>query len=321
MIPPLRTNAQSVISFLRLMVYILFFPFFILMDPHLPSQVIYVAGAALIYSGTVYLFPALTVFLTRVLPLDTIIDIVIISITVYLCDPYTGALSILYLFPILSQSFDSKRFAFLLGAALSGLSYLGIVIVKGFFLPTALVQVALFQIFAFYARFLVQHLHQIYFSQANQDTLTKISNRRFFNHTLNRMVNEYIPFSLILIDLDNFKQLNDTQGHHHGDFVLKVVAAILKECTRSYDIASRYGGDEFAIILPHSSKEAGRTIAERIRNNVLVNPRLMAYPHISISLGIASFPDDAKNAEEIIQKADETLYKAKNLGKNCVCVY
>ena len=240
---------------------------------------------------------------------------------VYLCDGYTSALSIFYIFPILALSFDSKRFAVLLGSVLAGSLYLGIVLVKRIFLPPAIVEVIFFQIFAFYARFSIQHLHQAYFSQANQDTLTKINNRRFFNYTLNRMINENVPFALILTDLDNFKQLNDTQGHHHGDYVLKVIASILKECTRSYDIVARYGGDEFAIILPHSSKEAGKNIAERIRGNVLINPRLMAYPHISISLGIAAFPIDAKNADEILQKADETLYKAKKLGRNCVCVY
>ena len=291
------------------------------MDPNLPVHTYYIAGAALFYAAVLYLFPAINNILSQVFPFALMIDIITASFLVYFCGTYAVALSTLYLFPILALSFNEKPFAVLLGSVLSGSFYLSIVLLKKFYLPPVVVQVIFFQIFAFYARYLVQRFRHTYFAQANQDTLTKIHNRRFFNYTLNRMVNENIPFSLILLDLDNFKLLNDTQGHHHGDYVLKVIASILKECTRSYDIVARYGGDEFAVILPHSSKEAGKAIAERIRNNVLVNPKLMPYPYISLSLGIAAFPIDATNSEEILQKADEAMYKAKNIGKNHVCVY
>jgi diguanylate cyclase (GGDEF)-like protein len=134
------------------------------------------------------------------------------------------------------------------------------------------------------------------------------------------MIREEVPFCLIIIDIDNFKALNDTKGHHHGDYVLKVIALIQKECTRSYDVVTRFGGDEFAIIMPRLAKSACKIIAERIRNNVLVSPKLLSYPNISISVGIASFPQDALVEEEILKKADEALYKAKNMGKNFVCV-
>jgi len=320
-LPSLKPNAHGNISFLRLMVYILFFPCFLVMDPGLPMNTYYIAGATLLYAAVLFGFPAVNGLLNHVFPFASFIDIIIISFLIYFCDTYTGVISTLYLFPITALSFNAKPFIVVLGSVLSGSVYLSIVILKSFFLRPAIVQVIIFMIFAFYARFLVQQFHHTYFQQANQDTLTKIHNRRFFNHTLTRMINSNLPFSLILIDLDNFKNLNDTQGHHHGDYVLKIVASILKECTRSYDIVARYGGDEFAVVLPHSSKETSMSIAERIRKNVTVNPRLMPYPHISLSLGIAVFPIDAENQEEVLQRADEALYKAKKLGKNKVCVY
>jgi diguanylate cyclase (GGDEF)-like protein len=180
--------------------------------------------------------------------------------------------------------------------------------------------VVFFFIIAFYTKNLFNLYQQSYYQQANQDTLTKIHNRRYFNHMLSRMIREEVPFCLIIIDIDNFKALNDTKGHHHGDYVLKVIALIQKECTRSYDVVTRFGGDEFAIIMPRLAKSACKIIAERIRNNVLVSPKLLSYPNISISVGIASFPQDALVEEEILKKADEALYKAKNMGKNFVCV-
>ena len=123
---------------------------------------------------------------------------------------------------------------------------------------------------------------------------------------------------MILLDLDNFKQLNDLAGHHAGDQILKLTAQLMKKFTRNSDIVARIGGDEFAIILPKTNKEKSKLIATRIRNNIIVHPQIIAYPSLGISVGIAAFPQDGQSAETIIQKADEALYTAKARGKNYV---
>ena len=163
-----------------------------------------------------------------------------------------------------------------------------------------------------------QNFHKSCFLLANLDTLTKIHNRRFFNNSMNSLISKNIPFSLILIDLDNFKMLNDTEGHSHGDYVLKIIANIMKQYTRNTDVIARFGGDEFAIILPETSKEKSKAIAERIRNSVMVNPKFIPYAQVSLSMGISAYPNDGHTMNEIIEKADEALYIAKSRGKNYI---
>jgi diguanylate cyclase (GGDEF)-like protein len=214
-----------------------------------------------------------------------------------------------------------KPYPALFTAFLAGLAYLFTGYYANFSPALMSLQVVLFFILALFTWAQQQSYRQTYFTQANLDTLTKIHNRRFFNHALSQLVEKKTPFSLLLLDLDDFKMLNDTQGHHHGDYVLKIIAATIRECTRSSDIFSRYGGDEFAIILPHTSKEDSKQIAERIRNKVLIHPKFLMYSRISLSIGIAAFPGDADSTEGILQKADEALYKAKERGKNYVYVY
>lgn len=309
------------INFLRLMVYVLFVPFFLLIDPNIPVQNYYLAGLALSYVVLLYVFPRISAVLNAAVPLTLIIDMLVISLLLFFNEKYIYSLSLLYILPIIRLSFNLSPLTAVFAASFSSLLYIIIGFIQQIFLLPIIIQCVLFFITSFFTWNLIKSYQQNYYQQVNQDTLTKINNRRYFNHMLSKLVQENCPFSLIILDLDNFKVLNDTHGHHHGDYVLKVIALIQKECTRSYDIVTRFGGDEFAIILPKSSKEMGKSIAERIRNNVLTSPKLLSYSNITISLGMASFPLDAANEEEIVQKADEALYKAKNSGKNCVCVY
>ncbi|MDX9871302.1 MAG: GGDEF domain-containing protein [Clostridia bacterium] len=309
-------------SFLRLMVFVSFTPFFLLIDPALPLPNYYLAAFALIYFVGLYLSPRLENVLNKRLPLTDIIDLGIIALLILFNEKYMLALSMFFILPIIRLSFHGRQLKPLL--LLLGISvfYLAIGLLKqSDYLLLMIIQVVLFFILFFYTSNLVKFSLQNYYQQAYQDTLTKIHNRRYFNHMLTQMVREKIPFCLVLLDLDNFKSLNDTQGHQHGDYVLKVIALIQKDCTRSYDIVARFGGDEFAIILPRQSKEVCRNIAERIRANVLANPKLLSYPDITISIGIAAFPEDASTEEGILQKADEALYKAKDKGKNNVHIY
>ena len=129
----------------------------------------------------------------------------------------------------------------------------------------------------------------------------------------------------MILDIDDFKKLNDTYGHHNGDIVLRKIANILKDSSRENDYACRYGGEEFAIILTQTTKDHGMVIAERIREKVAGYAfRLSADAggqelHVTVSVGLGAFPEDAQTKEKLIAKADKAMYIAKFSGKNRTC--
>ena len=126
-------------------------------------------------------------------------------------------------------------------------------------------------------------------------------------------------FTLLMIDMDNLKAINDKLGHMAGDDALRHIATTLKNGTRTSDIAARYGGDEFAVILPETPLEMAAIVAERLRKQIY--KRIGEEPDgpvISVSIGSASFPDDASSSAELIEAADQALYRAKDNGKNSI---
>ena len=160
---------------------------------------------------------------------------------------------------------------------------------------------------------------------ATTDGLTELYNHRYFQDMLRRQIDlakRYEQeFSLIILDIDYFKQFNDTYGHQTGDAVLRTVANIIKRNTRATDYACRYGGEEMSIILPQTSREDALTNAERICSEVAKAPLKVtgnAECHITISLGVSTFPRDGETAQEIIEYADKALYAAKHCGRNRV---
>jgi len=164
---------------------------------------------------------------------------------------------------------------------------------------------------------------------SNTDWLTKLWNYGRFQHMLSvefekTKMNDS-SLSLAMIDVDNFKHYNDTLGHMKGDEALKRIAEILNVKSRKGDLVARYGGEEFAIIMPMTSKENSRLFADRLRNEVenyyTHDPLAVSVNHLTVSVGIAAFPEDAKTKDELISRADLALYEAKHTGKNRVCVY
>lgn len=127
-----------------------------------------------------------------------------------------------------------------------------------------------------------------------------------------------------MIDIDNFKQFNDTQGHRNGDQALKLIAQTLRDNIRKSDILSRYGGDEFVLILPELNKEQARALAQKlvylIQNTEIPCKKEGPKIELTISLGISSFPADGRNEELLLKMADDALYRAKEAGRNTVCV-
>jgi diguanylate cyclase (GGDEF)-like protein len=162
---------------------------------------------------------------------------------------------------------------------------------------------------------------------AIRDSLTQILSRRYFLERFNEEVNRSrkLTYSLacLMIDIDFFKDLNDNYGHLVGDVILKEASKIIKDSIRQIDILGRYGGEEFCLALPETKKEEARFAAERIRE-AIEDKAIRAYDEdlkITISIGIAILPDDTTDAEALIDRADQALYKAKQTGRNRVCFY
>ena len=155
------------------------------------------------------------------------------------------------------------------------------------------------------------------------DALTGLLNRRYLEERLTeetKRSNRYgYPMSLMMIDVDEFKNYNDTFGHPEGDKTLRIVAHSLKETLRSADVAARYGGEEFSILLPQTTSEEAHTIAERIRQKIEATP----FPHrkVTVSIGIASCSQIVCEPQEVIKAADQALYEAKRRGRNNVRIY
>jgi len=169
------------------------------------------------------------------------------------------------------------------------------------------------------------------FEEANHfskcDSLTGLYNRGYFEESLSGEISRSrrynTEFSILFLDLDDFKKVNDTWGHLAGDYVLKKVSNLITMEKREEDVVARYGGEELVIILPETNKVNTIIKAERIRKKIQDMPLVFDGKEIKISVsgGVATFPQDASEANKLIQCADEALYRAKAEGKNQVCLY
>jgi diguanylate cyclase (GGDEF)-like protein len=161
------------------------------------------------------------------------------------------------------------------------------------------------------------------------DGMTNLHNYRYFSirlkEELNRAKRNKTKVSLLILDIDHFKNYNDTLGHQAGDEALRTVGRVLKSTVRDEDVVSRYGGEEFCIILPGISKVDIEPLGERVRRIIELHQfykeRVQPNGKITVSLGGSTYPDDAKDSDDLIQKADQALYKAKNHGRNRLVIY
>ncbi|WP_432822546.1 diguanylate cyclase [Trichloromonas sp.] len=160
---------------------------------------------------------------------------------------------------------------------------------------------------------------------SNTDPLTRLSNRRFLMKTLEkelqRCERSQKTLALVMVDVDHFKRVNDTYGHQQGDVVLKTLADQMKSLLRDYDLAARFGGEEFALILPETDLEEAVHVANRLRCNIseLRFPGENHDIRLTISLGIATYPHNkVRSVDDLIREADRALYNAKEKGRNRV---
>ncbi len=161
---------------------------------------------------------------------------------------------------------------------------------------------------------------------SHTDELTEVGNRRSFDLRLREEISRSSrfghTFSLLMIDIDGFKKFNDEFGHPKGDSVLRALGALMRSASREGDVPCRVGGEEFAFILPETGKADGLVFAERFRRRV--ESSVMAPDSlnpITVSVGLAAFPADGRNSDEIVWAADEALYESKRAGRNRVTAY
>ncbi|OGD18806.1 MAG: hypothetical protein A2W03_15020 [Candidatus Aminicenantes bacterium RBG_16_63_16] len=163
---------------------------------------------------------------------------------------------------------------------------------------------------------------------AKMDWLTGLNNHGAFNmflsHELKRAARQKYPVSLFLVDIDDFKLCNDTLGHTVGDVYLRELAQLISANIREVDLAARYGGEEFALIIPYAGEDVALTIANRLLKTISSHSFAASpeerFNHLTVSMGVSIFPAHAWRIEDLIEQADKMLYRAKQNGKNQVCI-
>lgn len=171
-------------------------------------------------------------------------------------------------------------------------------------------------------------LYEMVRHKSHTDSLTNLWNHGFFQSQCSTEIDKAnknkTTLSLLILDIDNFKNLNDSHGHQNGDIVLKEIAQIIRDSSRNIDFACRYGGEEFSVILTQSNQEQAWAVAERIRKRIeeFAFPQFNLYKEIkvTISIGLATHKEGAKK-EDLIAQADKAMYHAKFNGKNQICIF
>ncbi|OPZ84606.1 MAG: Response regulator PleD [bacterium ADurb.Bin429] len=171
---------------------------------------------------------------------------------------------------------------------------------------------------------LIERLHQLE-ALALLDELTQVGNRRYANITLSTRMHEFtrygIPFGVMMVDVDTFKDFNDTYGHDIGDMVIRMVARTMQDALRTSDVLCRWGGDEFLIIVPNASEDQLQRLGDRLRGLISTSflTESQGILKVTVSAGATMVaPDDS--AETLLKRADMLLYRAKDSGRNCVLV-
>lgn len=267
------------------------------------------------------------------------INLIVISLIVYFTTSKDINLRILYFIPVILAALNNNKIYRYLIVLICSLAIFWVDYINLEFFqadPTIVDSNIIFIAILFLTTWLVGGLRDIdseteqYLQTlANYDGLTGLANHRYFQEMLDNEIQEASlnkqNFSLILADLDYFKLYNDTYGHQSGDEVLRQVGQILKEETEEIGFAARYGGEEFAVVLPGFSKEEALKIAQqicqRISNFNFYGAETQPKGRLTITCGVATYPDSAVTKKELIRAADQALYQAKNLSKNNISLY
>jgi len=290
-----------------------------------------IGGAINEWEPTTDSFPGLIVGYLSKLPQSLLISIgcvmvLLVGILTYLAGPDLSS-SIFYLIPIALVTWFTKRSIGLIVSILSALTWLIANLASGAtYSDSAIVYwngVARLSSF-FILTFILSALKNILKQEkelSRIDFLTGIPNRRYFielfNMEINRARRYEHPFTMVLLDLDNFKTVNDCFGHSTGDILLRLVARTIRENIRVTDTVARLGGDEFAILLPETGRNVAEVIMQKVQKINLDIMRMHGWP-VTLSIGVVTFTSPPSTVDEVLRISDRLMYTAKNSGKNSI---
>ncbi|MBV9125886.1 MAG: GGDEF domain-containing protein [Planctomycetes bacterium] len=238
------------------------------------------------------------------------------------------SLSPFYLLPVFWVAYYAGKWPAILISCLAALVWSGVDLATGpvfvhsvFYFTNFVVRLCLFLILIYLLSAWRSNLALVQ-SLANTDPLTGVPNRRHFYEMaaieVKRAARYHRPFTVAYLDLDNFKKVNDSQGHHAGDRVLRTVAETLRTNVRAMDLVARMGGDEFAVLLPEADYEGAASFLKKIQDRLQEAVAKGPGP-VTFSIGAATFLSPAQSVEEILSRADALMYLAKRSGKNQLC--
>lgn len=256
--------------------------------------------------------------------LGAVVFIIVLTMTNY----YTRseiALSILFIVPIFLVAWYVGPFSAIIISLVSALSWDSNDIYSGkvfshYVIPyfNTLIRFNIFTIISLFLLEIRRQLNQVLFL-ADTDGLTGLANNRSFNENINieatRNKRYKHPFTIVYMDLDNFKQVNDTNGHDAGDRLLRDVANTLKANLRNSDIIARIGGDEFAILLPETDYNGAEVVLNKFHTNLLLTMKLNRWP-VTFSIGAITFQDALNDSKDMVKAVDNVMYNVKIGGKN-----
>jgi diguanylate cyclase (GGDEF)-like protein len=264
--------------------------------------------------------------------------IIIFSVIIFICGVNESQYKFMFLFIIITTTIQSGMKQGIIVSCISSLIILVMDIIMvpnvqiNTYFENDLILAGIFILTAwplgFYVKVEGEHIEKLE-QLANIDGLTELYNHRYFCETLIEKVKigsrNNKPVSMIFIDIDYFKQYNDTYGHQKGDYVLRKIGEIIKVNVRKEDISARYGGEEFAVILPDTNEEQAIEIAEHLRKKIestyFEGEESQPKGKVTASMGVSVYPDKARDDIELIKSADDALYRAKFFNKNRVEVY
>lgn len=270
--------------------------------------------------------------------IEIAVFIIVFSIIVFICGVNESQYKFLYLFIIITTTIQYGMKQGIIVSCISSLIILAMdifmepnVIVNTYF-ENDLILAGVFILTAwpleFYVKIEAEHIKKLE-ELINIDGLTELYNHRYFCDSLAEKVKNgdrnSKPVSMIFIDIDYFKQYNDTHGHQKGDYVLRRIGEIIKSNIGEEDIAARYGGEEFSIILPDANEEEAIQVAENLRKKIecarFYGEESQPKGKVTVSIGVSVYPYKARNDIELIKSADDALYRAKFFNKNRVEAY